>query len=137
MNFATVDGWYVLTCNLACMYSLEIYYDEAVFKSKYASPMGICLLLMRVSIGSLFFVSVCHTITKYGAKRGFYRKFLMFGFSWILIFPITFSICAIIMAVDKMDDVSLLIEGVLVIFNLVPMMTIQIVMLVMYDPTCK
>jgi len=41
------------------------------------------------------------------------------------------------MAVDKMDDVSLLIEGVLVIFNLVPMMIIQIVMLVMYDPTCK
>jgi hypothetical protein len=122
---------------LMYMSGQEIYYDEAVFKSKYGSPMGVALLLIRVSIGSLFFASVCHTITKYGAKRGFYRKFLIFGFSWILIFPITFSICAIIMYVDKMDDISLLIEGVLVIFNLVPMMTIQIVMLVMYDPTCK
>lgn len=121
------------------MHSLEVTYDEGVFRSKFGSPLGISLLILRVLIGGVFLYSVCHTIYKYGSKRAFYRKFLLFGVTWIWTFPLIFTICGIVLVADEQTDgtASIYVEGVVLLFNLVPMLAIQFGMLLMYDTTCK
>ena len=119
------------------MHPIELTYDEALYRSKFLSPAGLVLVVLRAAIGYVFIHSVCHTIHKYGAKRGFYRKFLFFGAAWILTYPLVLMVCGFIMVFDTKNTVFLHVEGVLLLFNLAPLIIFQIGMLLMYDPTCK
>jgi len=114
----------------------EVTYDEAVYMSKMASPLGITIMILRALIGMVFVHSVCHTITKHGTKARFYRKFMAFGVTWIWIFPIVLLICGIIL-VCEVGGATLYIDGVVMLFQVLPMLGIQTGMLMLYDPTCK
>merc|ERR1712224_78410 len=74
---------------------------------------------------------------KFGATRGFYRKFVCFGFIWIMVFPLVLLICGIMIALGASPNSVMHIDGVLTLFIIVPSLSIQIGMLLMYDPTCK
>ena len=115
----------------------EISYDEGVYKSKYGSPMGIFLVILRVGIGIFFFRSVCYTIYKFGSKRAFYRKFVLFGVAWIWVFPLVLLICGIMILAGVGPSSTMHIDGVLTLFVIMPTLVIQIGMLLMYDPTCR
>ena len=99
--------------------------------------MGTFLVIIRVGIGIFFFRSVCYTIYKFGSKRGFYRKFVLFGVAWIWLFPFVLLICAIIVLAGAEAASTMHIDGVLTLFLIMPTLGIQTGMLLMYDPTCR
>lgn len=99
--------------------------------------MGIFLVVLRVVIGAFFFRSVCYTMYKFGSKNGFYRKFVLFGFAWIMVFPLALLICGIMISLGVSSSANMHIDGVLTLFIILPSLTIQIGMLLMYDPNCS
>jgi hypothetical protein len=118
---------YLLLLVTARTLSYHLYEASRSTVFYYASTFGLLALLTRCVVGGAWFSYAVHTtVRNYGAKKGFYRKFLATALAWI----VAPAFCVLITITLSQFDWTIF--GV--VWENTLLLLAQLTLLVMYDP---